>query len=264
MKWAVLSLAFALPAHAMEITPDGLDRLSGFNVAFLGEVHDHPGHHLNQARAIRAITPRALVFEMLTEEQAARAPTTWDSAESLASALKWDGSGWPDFAIYYPIFQAAPQGRIYGAAVPREQARAVFGQALPDVFVGDAARFRLDQPLPGPEQATRERLQAKAHCNALPVDLLPGMVAVQRLRDAELARVAEVALQETGGPVVVITGTGHVRRDWGAPAILAQAAPQVTTVTLGQYEMAAPDPAVTDFWIVTDAVAREDPCAAFQ
>ena len=264
MKWALLSLAFALPAQATEITPDGLDSLSGFDVAFLGEMHDHPGHHLNQARAIRAIEPLALVFEMLTGAQAARAPSSWDNAESLASALEWDGSGWPDFAIYYPIFQAAPEARIYGAAVPRDQARALFGQALPDVFEGDAERFGLDQPLSAPEQAARETLQAEAHCNALPDDLLPGMVAVQRLRDAELARVAELALQETGGPVVVITGTGHVRRDWGAPAALALAAPQITTVTLGQYEMAAPDPALTDFWIVTDAVARDDPCAAFQ
>jgi hypothetical protein len=55
-----------------------------------------------------------------------------------------------------------------------------------------------------------------------------------------------------------------VRRDWGAPAALARAAPEVTHLTLGQYEIAAPDPALTDFWIVTDAVDRDDPCAAFQ
>jgi uncharacterized iron-regulated protein len=31
----------------------------------------------------------------------------------------------------------------------------------------------------------------------------------------------------TGGPVVVITGTGHARRDLGAPAKLALAAPRI-------------------------------------
>lgn len=75
---------------------------------------------------------------------------------------------------------------------------------------------------------------------------------------------AETALQDTGGPVVVITGSGHVRQDWGAPAALARAAPGISTFTLGQYEGSAPDPALTDRWVVTDAVAREDPCAAFR
>lgn len=264
MRWMAFCVALALPAQAEQIAPDGLDSLPGAAVYFLGEVHDHSGHHLNQARAVAAIQPSAMVFEMLTEAQAAKAPATWDSAEELGTALDWAGSGWPDFAMYYPIFQAAPAARIFGAALPRAQARAVFDQPLAQVFAGDTARFGLDQALPKAEQAARETLQAKAHCNALPAELLPGMVNVQRLRDAELARVAELALRETGGPVVVITGTGHVRRDWGAPAALAVAAPGVSTLALGQYEVAAPDPALTDFWIVTDAVDRDDPCAAFQ
>lgn len=264
MRWIAFCAALALPAQADQIAPGGLDSLPSADVYFLGEVHDHPGHHLNQARAIAAIKPRALVFEMLTSTQAAGAPATWSSAEALADALAWEGSGWPDFAIYYPIFEAAAEARIYGAAIPREQARAVFEQPLSAVFAGDAARFGLDAPLPEAEQTARETLQAEAHCNALPPDLLPGMVAVQRLRDAELARVAEHALRDTGGPVAVITGTGHARRDWGAPAALALAAPKITVLSLGQYEAAAPDPALTDFWIVTDAVDRDDPCAAFQ
>jgi uncharacterized iron-regulated protein len=205
-----------------------------------------------------------MVFEMLTQTQAANAPATWDSAEELGAALNWTGSGWPEFAIYYPIFQAAPSARIYGAAIPREQARAVFENPLDAVFAGDPARFGLDTPLPEAEQAARETLQAEAHCNALPANLLPGMVAAQRLRDSELARVAETALHETGGPVVVITGTGHARRDWGAPAALGRAAPEITSLALGQYEIAAPDPALTDVWIVTDATPRDDPCAGFQ
>jgi uncharacterized iron-regulated protein len=264
MRWAVLCAALALPAHAHEITPDGLDSLPGAQVYFLGEVHDHVTHHLNQARAIRAIQPSALVFEMLTETQAAGAPETWESAEALASALDWAGNCWPDFAMYYPIFEAAPTVRIYGAAVPRDVARAAFDRPLARVFTGDAGRFGLDQPLAPEDQEARETLQMEAHCNALPAEMLPGMVDIQRLRDAELARMAEVALDDTGGPVVVITGTGHVRRDWGAPAALALAAPDVTSLALGQYEIAAPETPLTDLWIVTDAVAREDPCAAFR
>ena len=76
----------------------------------------------------------------------------------------------------------------------------------------------------------------QAHCDALPEDMLPGMVAVQRLRDAVLARAVVRAMDDTGGPVAVITGNGHARRDWGMPAMLARAAPDLDVWVLGQTE----------------------------
>ena len=132
-------------------------------------------------------------------------------------------------------------------------------------FAGDATRFGLDQPLPPAEQAQRNRLQAKAHCDALPDTLLPRMVAIQRLRDAELARAALAALQDSGAPVVVITGNGHARADWGVPALIARAKPDVTVATLGQAETGAPLPPGRFDKIETAPQAdRGDPCEAFR
>jgi uncharacterized iron-regulated protein len=104
----------------------------------------------------------------------------------------------------------------------------------------------------------------QAHCDALPEDMLPGMVGVQRLRDAVLARAVVRAMDDTGGPVAVITGNGHARRDWGMPAILALAAPDLDIWVLGQTE--ADQPLEGDFDIVKSAPApdRPDPCAVFQ
>ena len=42
------------------------------DVVILGEIHDNPAHHEVQAERVADIQPRALVFEMLTPEQAAR------------------------------------------------------------------------------------------------------------------------------------------------------------------------------------------------
>jgi hypothetical protein len=89
------------------------------------------------------------------------------------------------------------------------------------VFPGDAARFGLTEALDPDEQAAREAEQQEAHCNALPEEILPGFVEAQRLRDAALAEAALAALADTGGPVVVVTGNGHARADWGVPALLA-------------------------------------------
>jgi uncharacterized iron-regulated protein len=255
---------WALPARAAETGPEALDRLRG-DIVVLGEIHDNAEHHLNQARAVAALAPEALVFEMLTPEQAARATSAvrGDPA-ALEAALGWNASGWPDFAIYWPVFAAAPDAAIIGAAVPRDAARRAFEAPLAEVFGPEAPRFGLDRPLEPEDQAAREAEQMAAHCDALPGAMLPGMVAAQRLRDGALAAAALAALEDTGGPVAVITGSGHARTDIGVPALLRLAAPEVAVVSLGQVERPAPAPQPFDLWIVTDPAPREDPCAAFR
>ena len=104
----------------------------------------------------------------------------------------------------------------------------------------------------------------EAHCDALPEDILPGMVEAQRLRDAALARAVLAAMAETGGPVAVITGNGHARRDWGLPRMLARAAPDLTLVSIGQFEAPPEDDPPFDLWLVTTPAPRDDPCAAFR
>lgn len=235
------------------------------DVLFLGEQHDNPHHHARQAELVQEVALAALVFEMLTPEQAEKVtPALVGDAEALGTALGWSDSGWPDFAMYHPIFAAAPEAAVYGAAVPRDLARQAMEAGAEGVFGEEAARYGLTEPLPEDQQARREEMQMAAHCDALPVGMLPMMVEVQRLRDARLAQAALQALEETGGPVVVITGNGHARKDWGAPAALAHVASKVTVHSLGQGEAptGAPEGGF-DAVEITDPVDREDPCAAF-
>jgi len=247
-----LAICAALPGAAQD-------------VSVLGEIHDNPAHHAEQAEQVEKLQPAAIVFEMLTADQAARVtPDLRDDAEALAAAIDWGAGGWPDFSMYHPNFTAAPEAAIYGAMVPRAEARAVFEEGPVAVFDGDAARYGLDEDLPADQQAAREALQMQAHCNALPEDMLPGMVAVQRLRDAVLARAVVRAMDDTGGPVAVITGNGHARRDWGMPAMLARAAPDLDIWVLGQTEADQPLEGVFDSVESAPAPDRPDPCAAFQ
>lgn len=233
------------------------------DIVILGEVHDNPAHHATQARWAARVAPKAIVFEMLTDAQAARAePGLRGDKDALGRALGWKESGWPDFAMYYPIFAAAPGAAIYGGAVPRGIARTAMQEGIVRIFGPDAEVYGLTTPLPEDQQQTREALQKAAHCNALPDHLLPAMVDVQRLRDATLARAALRALDETGGPVVVITGNGHARADWGVPAVLSLVRPDVIAFSLGQTE-GAPIAGQFDMLLSAPPVAREDPCAAF-
>jgi hypothetical protein len=260
--WAALS---ASGAEAVEIDATGLYDLPPADIVILGEVHDNPVHHAHQAIAVEAIAPRAIVFEMLSPEQAARiTPALMASEDALGAVLGWEAAGWPDFGIYYPVFVAAR-----GAAIrPGTETVAAARQAVRDgaaaVFGAGAEAFALDRPLPDIERARRVDEQRIAHCDALPADLLPGMVEAQRLRDAWLARAAIDAHAETGGPVVVITGSGHARTDWGVPALLARAAPGLSVLSVGQYEEEAAAAPPFDLWLVTEAAARPDPCEALR
>lgn len=233
-------------------------------IILIGEAHDNPGHHTRQAKAVAALSPSAIVFEMLTPEQASVVTDDLrpDRAR-LAEALGWEASGWPDFAIYYPIFASAPSARIYGAALPRDAARAALASGIPASFGPDAAAYGLDEPLPVAVQEVREEEQRIAHCDALPEEMLAGMVDLQRLRDALLARTALDAMNATGGPVVVITGNGHARRDGGVPEFLARVRPDVRVVTVGQSEAGRVD---GDFDVVWpgEPVDRGDPCEVFR
>ncbi|MDA8584890.1 ChaN family lipoprotein [Rhodobacteraceae bacterium] len=243
----------------------------GARVVMLGEVHDNPAHHALQARIVADLNPSALVFEMIEPAQARSiSPDMRSDANALGDALEWEARGWPDFDMYHTIFTAAPDADIFGGALPRETVRAAVSDGAAQVFGAASSLFGLDDPLDTDEQSTREALQQTAHCNALPENLLPGMVDAQRLRDAALAQAVVNALQQgTPGPIVVIAGNGHVREDWGIANALRHyleiTGETAKIATLGQFEGAAPEAPSLTHWVVTEAIQRdEDPCDAFR
>ena len=255
--------ARAVPSGAASLPQDALAAMRQADVVLLGEIHDNPEHHLTQAAAVAALAPRAVVWEMLTAEAAAKldASVIADPA-ALAAATDWENSGWPPLQLYLPVFQAASQAAQYGALVPREAARGAMKVGAAATFGDAAARFGLTEPLPAQEQAEREADQQENHCNAMPEEMLPMLVEIQRLRDAVLARAVLRALQETGGPVAVITGNGHARADRGVPVYLRRAAPEVELYSLGQSE-AGQVSGVFDAVVDGPATERPDPCEAF-
>ena len=108
------------------------------------------------------------------------------------------------------------------------------------------------------------QMQFEAHCEAMPLAMMGGMVEAQRLRDAAFAAATLDALERHGAPVVVITGNGHARKDWGMPALIALADPGVTLWSVGFVETPRPlDDPRFDLTVATEPAPRDDPCAAF-
>ncbi|TMV10167.1 hypothetical protein FGK63_03645 [Ruegeria sediminis] len=266
LAFACLSLAaapFRAASASETIPPEIVQRLMESDVVILGEVHDNPLHHLVQTEAVELLQPKAVVWEMLTEEGAARiTQKAISDPEKLAEVLKWAEMGWPPLAMYLPVFAASSGAPVYGAMVPREAAKAAMEAGPATAMGADAARYGLTIPLPPEEQAAREADQQASHCNAMPPEMLPNLVAIQRLRDAVLTRAIRQAIAETGGPVAVITGNGHARKDRGIPTFLSRMEPGLRVFALGQSEGGAIE---GDFDAVIDSPAaeREDPCATF-
>ncbi len=235
------------------------------DIVVIGEIHDNPHHHEMQAEKVQALKPAALVFEMLTAEQVALITLeNRGDKDRLAHVLGWDESGWPDFDYYFPIMEAAPVARIFGAGLTRDQAQATLSQSPEHVFGERYDRFGLKSALPADQQSAREAHQMAAHCDALPEEMLGTMVTIQRLRDTMIARAAIEALEQTGGPVAVITGNGHARKDWGMPAVLRYVAPELSVFVVGQTEDDLQIEGEFDEILSSPAPVREDPCAAFK
>lgn len=264
LVWALtFTLGVVRTGHAESVIPDNvIAAMQSADVVILGEIHDNPRHHLVQTKALEAISPSAVVWEMVTEEGAQRlAQTAASNPEELSRILQWAESGWPPLSMYYPLFEAT-DAPVYGAMVPRKAARTTMERGAATTFGADAARYGLTVPLPPEDQAAREADQLAAHCDALPAEMLPQMVAIQRLRDAVLARAILRAADETGGPVAVITGNGHARKDRGIPTFLSRISPGLKVYVLGQSEDGVID-GTFDAVIDSPAAEREDPCKAF-
>ncbi|MEP3920802.1 ChaN family lipoprotein [Ascidiaceihabitans sp.] len=231
------------------------------NVLIIGELHDNRDHHQRQQAAIRDLTPKAVVFEMLTpsEGEALR-----DVAKNeIAMKAATTGFHWSNIADYAGVL--ANSDVIIGAAVERDAIMQSFSEGAAAVFGPDAVTYGLTSQLNEAELKTRMTLQFKAHCDAMPMDMMGGMVEAQRLKDAVFARVVAKALETHGSPVVLITGNGHARMDWGVPVYLEKADPKLRVHSIGQGEDdSAPQGVFSQVVFSPQAVRDADPCAAFQ
>ena len=257
---AAVGFCFVTPAFA-EPTAALISALSDVDVIFIGEIHDNPYHHQNQATIIAALNPSAVVFEMLSSAQAEKVRALkLSTAQELDSKIGWTQSGWPAMEIYFPVFQAMEKAIPYGASQPRFVVMRAYenGAALSLGPVGTL--FGLEIPLDEDTLRARINLQFLAHCSKIPREMMFDMIEVQRMRDAALADAAIRALRQTGGPVIVITGNGHARNDWGAPMMVKHADNTIKIVSLGQLEGSTGNPDLYDYAFVTPTIERDDPC----
>ncbi|MQM39148.1 hypothetical protein KBTX_03170 [wastewater metagenome] len=260
--------------------PALMARLARADIVLLGEEHDNPHHHENQAAVIDALAARgrhpAVVLEMLRADQQAAVDRARrehpGDVDALAGAVDWADSGWPPWSMYRPVFAAAYRHDlpIVAGNLSRGQLDTLRSRGRAGLSAATRTRLGLERPQPDDERASMTEAIREGHCGLLPEEMLPRMRGIQRARDGALARAALEAAGEAGMSVV-IAGHGHVRTDHAIPRVIAARAPSRRVVAVA-FEAAVPDgrggpPAGTppfDYVWFTAAVERADPCAALR
>ena len=96
-------------------------RAAARDIVVLGEVHDNPIHHANQAAIVAALQPDALVFEMIPqtrEEEVNALREEGADRLALAEALDWAAKRMAGLRL----LRRDPRGRAVGAHLWRRPA----------------------------------------------------------------------------------------------------------------------------------------------
>ena len=67
---AFVLMGWPIPIFAGVLAKTETAEMAGYDVVLLSETHDNPGHHARQQTIVAALQPKAIVWEMLTQQQA--------------------------------------------------------------------------------------------------------------------------------------------------------------------------------------------------
>lgn len=238
------------------------------DVIAVGEAHDNRSHHAVQAlvldRLVAAGERPVVAFEMLTEDQQAKVDEAMREASSmqdLEQRLAWRARGWPDFAMYYPLFQTARRhGLAALAADLNADARRTISRGGLDALP-ETERTRVASRLPtdaAREDSLRREIQT-VHCDLLPPAAQSSMAQAWHARNVTMARRISDALG-SGRKVVFIAGRAHLAAD-AVPGQLAEIRPGTRVAIIDLVEEGATALANADVVLATPTVSRPDECA---
>lgn len=245
---------------------DLLDLARQADFVLLGEVHDNPRHHQLRAEFLARLAPGSVVVEHLEQGHDARWSTSSDSGRTVLDGLNqagFDSAGW-QWPTHAPLFEGLARAGIpaTGGNIGRDLARRLVREGLPALPPPLAAALSR-APLDADAQAALDADLVDSHCGQLPANRVAGMRLAQRARDAAMAT---TLLAVPGKPAVLLAGNGHLRSDYGVPALLTELRPGARILSVGFIEEDHPDTAdrlYTHVWR-TPPAPRGDPCAVLK
>ncbi len=227
------------------------------NIILLGETHDNARHHQLQAQFVHYLNKEklankqqlSLAFEMLEQGQQMTIDTfisenygqkipVAQQIDTLEKQLKWQQSGWPDWAYYRPIFSLAVKNQlpILAANAELKQIRQIIKQGASVLKPKEQQRlkkYRYNETL---QQKLEQEVQS-AHCGMLPEKMLAPMLLGQQSRDLAMTQVLQKSMTQKNQQTILIAGSGHTRTDYGIPFYLRQESPKLSLISIAFIEV---------------------------
>jgi uncharacterized iron-regulated protein len=232
---------------------------AGNEYVLVGEGHTIFCDHKVQAAVIESMAGLgpAVGLEMVSEDRQ-DVLDRFNAGEmrigELREALNWDKTWGHPFRLYVPVFGAARKHGLdlYALNAPRSVISAVSDGGIEAVPGGERKYLPEKVIAPAPEQVEELRAVYEAHApKKKEGDEKAGsferFMLVQSLWDTVMAGNAVRVRRETGGPVIVLAGAGHVEYGLGIARRIKALEPDASTLTvtpwrgMGDVEAAAGD-----------------------
>lgn len=232
---------------------DAFCRLQGAAYILMGESHTSPCDHQAQETLLALIGTSSqdlwphgkpvLALEMVaTDRQAVldRFNSQQIGLEALRRELDWDRTWGHPWELYAPVFQTARKAGLplHAANVPQRLVELVRTRGL-DAARAASRENRQHLPetiiLPQPEQVEFLRKFFSRHSEVIKTRDDAGFerfIRIQSLWDTAMAQNLVRLRGETGRPVLLLVGTGHVEHGWGVKRRLREFDPGAPVLSL--------------------------------
>ena len=242
-----------------------------YDFILLGEVHNHPDHHILQSNVINSLVNSGLrpsvVLEMLAIESWKDQPQTWEKAQELQTLANMLNDGWP-WDLYRPILNTIVHHRLnlYAGNISSEELQHwANDQPTFDKNIAEKNYSYTEENF-----KTLKKDIIESHCGQANEGLVQFMSRAQMQRDFVMVN----ALMDKQRPVVFIAGSGHIRTDYAVPMQLRRKYNQTSYLSVAyvpvQEEMLDPQEYLRDNFNLYDIVyftprhTNEDPCEKFK
>ena len=249
------------------------------NVIFLGEVHNHPDHHMFHLKILKSLFQNNLLGTLFLEhfnlDQNAdlkKALSSPDPFNDFDKKLKW-GKGWDAFSFYEPMLRLAWQSHqeIKGVNLSRKDLKNLVNKRDPMPISASEYKNLLELPSITPllKNNLAEEI-VRSHCHMFGKEHAEPIVKAQVLRD----KVMTISLLKGLAPEkisVFIGGNGHMVKDRGVPFYLkgSMASLKVVSVAFFPVNPEQKDKSIYlkqpyDFIFFTPVFDPTDPCEKYK
>jgi uncharacterized iron-regulated protein len=221
-----------------------IDRLSSFDVIFVGEVHTNPEHHLIQVQILQALFTRVpsltIGLEFLQQDQQVlldRYLTEDMTEEAFLEEVDWKRTWGYPYHFYRPLFLAAKREgtRVLALNAPRNIVRKVAREGLGGL--GEEERNRIPRELDLNNEAHRAYvLEIYGRHDHGDLGEFEFFYEAQCVWDETMARNIAAFMNDHSGKMIVFSGNGHIIWKFGIPDRTQRRLP-VSVVTIIPYPL---------------------------